>query len=100
MSDASGNAYWSASASGTTATGITGGTANYITKFGTGGNGLYASQIYDNGTNVGIGTNTPSQQLEITGNFKLPSTTSTGTPWISCGMSSTGKMLDTTPLLP
>ena len=52
MSDASGNAYWSASASGTTATGITGGTANYITKFGTGGNGLYASQIYDNGTNI------------------------------------------------
>ena len=39
-----------------TASGITGGTQNYVTKFGSGGNGLFSSQIYDDGTHVGIGT--------------------------------------------
>ncbi len=52
------------------------GTINYVTKFtgtATGGN----SQIFDNGTNVGIGTASPTQQLQITGNFRLPATTTT-----------------------
>ena len=55
-SDATGLATWSSSLSGATATGITGGVENYISKFGTGGTGLYASQIFDNGTNIGVGT--------------------------------------------
>ena len=45
------------------------GTANYIPKFsasGTIGNSL----IYDNGTNVGIGTTTPSEKLDVNGNVK------------------------------
>ena len=57
-SDASGLASWSSALSGATATGITGGTQNYLPKFGTGGTGLYASQIFDNGTRIGIGTGT------------------------------------------
>lgn len=39
----------------TTASGITGGTANYVTKFGAGGNGIVSSLIYDDGTDVAIG---------------------------------------------
>lgn len=51
-----------------TASGITGGTQNYVPKFGTGGNGLYVSQIYDNGTNVSIGTG-----VGLTAKFTLDS---------------------------
>ena len=56
ISDATGLATWSSSISGATATGITGGVENYVSKFGTGGTGLYPSQIFDNGTNIGMGT--------------------------------------------
>ncbi len=35
------------------------------------------SNLFNDGTNVGIGTTNPTQQLEITGNFKLPTTTAT-----------------------
>ena len=49
---------------------ITGtGTTNYIPKFtasGTIGNSI----VYDNGTNVGIGTTSPSEKLEVNGNVK------------------------------
>lgn len=48
----------STSASGT-------GTTNYLTKF-TAANTIYNSQIFDNGTNVGIGTATPQSRLHIT----------------------------------
>ena len=52
---------------------ITGtGTTNYIPKFtntGTLGNSL----IYDNGTNVGIGTESPTAKLEVNGNVKANS---------------------------
>ncbi len=42
------------------------GTANYVSKF-TDATTLGSSQIFDNGTNVGIGTASPSQKLEING---------------------------------
>ena len=41
------------------------GTANYIPKWGVGGTSLTGtSNIYDNGTNVGIGTTTPTHVLQ------------------------------------
>jgi hypothetical protein len=40
------------------------GTTNYVSKF-TGSTTLGNSQIFDNGTNVGIGTATPSEKLEV-----------------------------------
>lgn len=42
------------------------GTTNYIAKF-TAGTSLGNSQIFDNGTNVGIGTTTPNVKLEVNG---------------------------------
>ena len=48
------------------------GTTNYIAKF-TAGTSLGNSQIFDNGTNVGIGTTSPDQKLEVNGNIKLTS---------------------------
>lgn len=41
------------------------GTANYLSKFGTGGSGLSNSLIFDNETNIGIGTTIPSGRLHI-----------------------------------
>lgn len=50
---------------------ITGtGTTNYVSKF-TSATTLGNSQLFDNGTNVGIGTTTPTQKLEVFGNIKL-----------------------------
>lgn len=40
------------------------GTTNYIPKF-TGASAIGNSQIFDNGTNVGIGTTTPTAKLEV-----------------------------------
>jgi len=42
------------------------GTTNYVSKF-TGTNTLRNSQIFDNGTNIGIGTTTPAYKLDVSG---------------------------------
>jgi hypothetical protein len=52
------------------------GTTNYVPKF-TGSITLGNSVIYETGGNIGIGTTTPNEQLEITGNLALPITTVT-----------------------
>ena len=48
------------------------GTSNYLSKFGTNGSGLGNSLVFDNGTSVGINTNTPSSaaRLEVNGNIQ------------------------------
>jgi hypothetical protein len=53
--------------------GISGsGTTNYIPKF-TSSTAIGNSLIYDNGTNVGIGTGTPSQKLDVSGSVNIRS---------------------------
>ena len=48
--------------------GVTGtGTQNYVTKWSAGGTGVEDSIIFDNGTNVGIGTTSPTRQLTVNG---------------------------------
>jgi hypothetical protein len=50
--------------------GISGsGTTNYVTKF-TGSEEVGNSQIFDNGTSVGIGTPIPSTKFQVVGTFK------------------------------
>jgi hypothetical protein len=52
----------------TSAVGISG-TTNYLSKF-TSATALGNSQIFDNGTNVGIGTTTPTTRLDVLGAIK------------------------------
>ena len=46
------------------------GTTNYVTKW-TGADTISNSNIFDNGTNVGIGTDSPSEKLGVFGNIRL-----------------------------
>ena len=66
-STGSGTDWKSLSDIGDTVTGC--GTTNYVTKWCNGPNSdLTDSIIYDNGTNVGIGTTVPTQKLYVSGN--------------------------------
>ena len=47
------------------------GTLDRVTKFTGTGTTIGDSQIYDNGTNVGIGTTLPGEKLEVNGNLLL-----------------------------
>ena len=59
--------------------GVTGsGTTNYLTKW-TGSTTLGNSLVYDNGTNVGIGTTSPSERFEVNGSIKTTGRTVLGT---------------------
>ncbi len=85
-----------------TSSGVTGtGTTNYLAKF-TSSSVVGDSSIFDNGTNVGIGTASPSQDLHVDGNARVTgaiydsnnepgtsgqvlSSTATGTDWVDQG---------------
>jgi len=60
--------------------GISGsGSSNYISKW-TSGSSLGNSQIFDNGTNVGIGTASPTTKFQVEGQIRATG----GTPIYSC----------------
>jgi hypothetical protein len=48
------------------------GASNYLVRW-TGTNTVGYGTLYDNGTNVGIGTTDPQEQLQLTGTLRLPS---------------------------
>jgi hypothetical protein len=58
------------SASFATSTAAVAGTTNYVSKF-TSGTTIGNSQIFDNGTNVGIGTTTPQAKFSVNGNTQI-----------------------------
>ena len=64
-SDAVGNANWATPASVGIVTGT--GTLNFVPKWTPNGTNLGNSQIFDDGTNVGIGTTTPGAGLVVSG---------------------------------
>jgi hypothetical protein len=53
------------------------GTTNYVAKF-TGSGTIGNSQIFDNGTNVGIGTVTPAEKLQVNGLVRITNSTFAG----------------------
>lgn len=54
------------------------GTNNFLSKWNTGGcnTGLTSSVVFDDGTNVGIGTTSPNTKLEVSGVARLTTNTS------------------------
>jgi len=67
------------------------GTANVISKFGTGG--LVVSQIFDDGNNVGIGTNIPSRKLSIAGTTTAYQSYQTASNIMTVGSDGTGQFI-------
>lgn len=49
---------------------LTGGTTNYITKW-TSASNVGTSTMFDNGTNVGVGTASPASKLDVNGNLAV-----------------------------
>jgi hypothetical protein len=74
-SDANGLASWTTPASGVGGSG----TLNYVAKFTPDGNTMGNSQIFDNGTNVGIGSAVPGVKLDVAGNIRVQQFGSDGT---------------------
>lgn len=58
------------------------GTLNKLAKFTENGNVIGNSQIYDNGSAVGIGTNIPNEKLHVIGNVKISDLASSETKMV------------------
>jgi hypothetical protein len=54
-----------------------------------------SSNIFNNGSNVGIGTTSPSEKLEVTGNFRVSGTIRTGTVTLPNTAGTNGQVLTT-----
>jgi cytoskeletal protein CcmA (bactofilin family) len=67
------------------------GTVNYVSKF-TGPSKLGDSQIFDNGTNVGIGTNTPTSKLTVNGTITAAQDLKANGDAFVTGMTATGTL--------
>jgi len=65
------------------------GTINYVSKF-TGATTLGNSQVFDDGTSVGINTNTPSVKFEVAGGSRVSGTIQSQTYTSGLGTSTTG----------
>jgi ribosomal protein S6E (S10) len=98
VSDATGLASWSASAPlyAETDPKVGANVANYISKWN--GSALVAGIIYDNATNVGIGTATPGYKLDVVGtsNFSQKLTAPYGSVNSTAGYSWTDAAINTT----
>lgn len=68
-SDASGNASWAAANTLETDPKIGSLTTNYLPKWN--GTTLANTQVFDDGTNIGIGNTSPTEKLSVTGNASL-----------------------------
>jgi hypothetical protein len=47
------------------------GTSNYVAKFNSTSTGIQNSQVFDNGTNVGVGTASPYYKTDVNGDIRL-----------------------------
>jgi hypothetical protein len=65
------------------------GTTNYVSKF-TSSSAIGNSQIFDDGTNVGIGTTTPSYKIDVTGDVRV----NTGALGVNVAPSATDGRID------
>jgi hypothetical protein len=69
------------------------GTTNYLSKW-TSSSSLNNSLVYDDGTNVGIGTTSPSYKLDVNGNTRLQGTLTGVTQYLSTGAAATSHYLE------
>jgi len=74
-SDATGNATWNTAASLNMVSGN--GTLNYMTKWSPDGNTIANSQVFDNGTNVGVGLINGGSKLSVNGGVSVGANYST-----------------------
>ncbi|MBF0504853.1 MAG: hypothetical protein HQL14_07100 [Candidatus Omnitrophica bacterium] len=72
-SDNNGNGTWSPAASSGGGSGtVNNGTINQVARYASTGTGVSGSSIlYDNGTNVGIGSVSPAQMLDVNGSVRI-----------------------------
>ncbi|MFN7422896.1 MAG: hypothetical protein ACK5QP_05825 [Chitinophagales bacterium] len=84
--DANGDVIWVNTNSGSGSISSTCTTVNFMPKVAANGSpNLACSQIFDNGTNVGVGTTTPTDKLSVTGKIRSDNGPGTGFARLSGG---------------